>query len=351
MSSKVSKLEFTSPVLPVNFTVSGSTEKTAELIAQLVKQAIEELSLPYKEKSNCFGQEAQQLTIRWILEHKVMTDPLKISKINVCKFGDFMGKAHPRAPLKTLSIVADFATWLFIYDDMIEKCNSHHDLEKFHERTITMMDGQRPNENDHPLNQGLFNIMKRIREVSRSIHWKQRLLRDVGGYCQSTLWELSNREKEKVPSLQNYQTKRPDTSGTKVMFDFIEFVEGLNIPSELFEGDYIQEIRRLGANLVNWENDLLSAPKEMLSRDIHNLVFVYKADCNTDYQDAVHCVVADLKGDLSRFECLAREVPDFGPYTDDVTKYVACVREWIAAHHFWAKESPRYLNYFTESSK
>jgi len=331
------------PRVPAN---ELSLQQTAEQVGALVKKAFRVLALPYEQKSNPIAKEAQKQLIEWINKHLVIIDLLKIRKIEASNFGGFIGRVHSRASLDILCIVADFATWLFIYDDMIEKCQNKQDIEILHARTIRILNGHRSNETDAPLNQGLYDILRRINKVCRSSLWKQRFIDDIRDYCEGTLWEMANREKEKVPSLKQYQKMRPDTSGTKVMFDFIEFVEGFVLPRKVFESDYFKKIRLLGANLVNWENDLLSAPKEILNQDLHNLVFVHKEHGKISYDEAVQLTIQDLKEDLSAFLQLADNVPNFGAHTDNVNKYIRGVKEWVYGHHFWAKESPRYIIFF-----
>jgi hypothetical protein len=126
------------------------------------------------------------------------------------------------------------------------------------------------------------------------------------------------------------------------MFDFIEILEGISISQEIFETDYFQQIRLLGANLVNWENDIFSAPKEFLAHEDHNLVFVHKAADNINYEEAFQRASQDLSSDLDQFTRLSREIPDFGPETEFVKIYINGIMEWVAAHHFWAMASPRY---------
>jgi hypothetical protein len=347
MSSDVSLLKtfFANLSITSNAPASDPQKTETRHIVELAKKAIRDLALDYEKHSNPFATNAQKLSIDWINQHHVILDPEKIHKIAASNFGIFIGKAHPRADLQTLSIISDFATWLFIYDDMIESCKSHEDIQKLHARTLTILNGSKADVNDNALTKGLAEVTERVEKVCKSSLWRKRLLDDVRNYCEGTLWELSNRRQSKTPSLSLYREKRPATSGTKVMFNFIEIAENITIPKEIFISPYFQQIRLLGANLVNWENDLLSAPKEFL-KDFHNLVFVYREEENVSYEAAFQFVVRELQNDLKKFLELSDEVPDFGTSTDDVKTYIRGVKEWIAGHDNWAKESPRYISYF-----
>ncbi|ADI37893.1 putative terpene synthase family protein [Waddlia chondrophila 2032/99] len=320
------------------------SDRDPKHVESLVRKAVDKLDLPYKKTvSHPYSNEVQKLTIQWIHRYRIIEDHAKIEKINASKFADFLGRAHPRADKETLSIVVDFATWLFIYDDMIEKCSNQETVNRFHERSIAVLSGEKVNDEDDPLTLGLSDIAERITKICSSLIWRQRLIKEMQRYCNGTLWELFNREKSRVPLLEEYQCKRLDTSGTQAMFCFIEMIEKVQISQTVFESDYFKKICRLGANLVNWENDLLSAPKEIKSGDLHNLVFVYQGPSSSGYEKAIESVCEDLKDDLERFRKLAKEIPDFGSETEAVKKYLTGIQDWVAAHHFWAIESPRYV--------
>ncbi len=319
-----------------------TSEQIAKRMERIAKWTISELNLHYEDKYNPFIDQAQELLLGWIANHKVINDQKSIKKIQTAAFAKLIGKAHPRANLEALSAVADFATWLFIYDDIIEKQENQEAIQNLHARTITILDGAKVNETDNALTNGFYNIIERINKICHSSLWKARFKEDIQEYCKATLWELTNRKKRIIPSLEEYRNNRPNTSGTKVMFDFIELLERISIPQEVFDSIYFQRLRLLGSNLVNWENDILSAPKEFLHNDFHNLVFVHLADDATDYEDAFAKAAVDLTRDLDAFMKLSQETPDYGPHTEAVEKYINGIMEWVAAHHFWAITSPRY---------
>jgi Terpene synthase family 2, C-terminal metal binding len=345
------KIPVTSFYVPASAKKEAPEKKdlVAKRLGELARQTIRQLDLPYQQQTNPFAENVQELTIQWIGSFGVIVEePEKIRKIKASKIGIFLGQCHPRAILRKLSVVADFATWLFLYDDWIENCKEKNEIQRLHARTVAILHGHKTNDSDISLAHGLHDITKRINKVCQSSLWKQRLIQDIQDYCEGTLWELANRQRHKTPSLKQYKKIRPDVSGTKVMFDFIELMEGISIPKEVFEGAYFKLMRLLGANLVNWENDILSAQKEFLSGDIHNIVFVYREQYNLSFEEAFQRATADLKSDLEQFYNLLEQVPDFGPNNVAVKKYLAGLKEWVAGHHFWAKESPRYKDFFSQ---
>lgn len=337
LATLISSLIFSS--VPAEVTTSQQIAKQME---QIAKKTIIELNLQYKDKHSPYIGEIQKLLLNWIIDHRIINDHKLITKIETSAFANLIGKAYPRATLEALSTVTDFATWLFFYDDMIEKQEKQEVIQNLHARTMEILDGGGVNETDSALAQGFYTIIERINNMCTSHLWKARFKHDLQEYCTATLWEFANRKKGKIPTLEEYRNNRPNTSGTIVMFDFIELLEGIAFPHEVFESNYFQLLRLLGANLVNWENDILSAPKEFLHNDIHNLVFVYQAKDAIGFEDAFQKAAMDLSCDLDAFTKLAQEIPDYGAHTEAVKRYIDGIMDWVAAHHFWAMTSSRY---------
>lgn len=320
-------------------------EKHMEYIAH---KTINELKLPYEDKSNSFIVNAQEQLLDWIKTHQIIKDQKSRKRIEMAAFATLIGKAHPEANLEQVSTVTDFATWLFIYDDIIEKQKKLKTIQNLHARTLSILDGSTLNEMDNPLTQGFFDIIQRINKIRDTSVWKVRFREDVLEYCKATLWEWTNRKKGKIPSLEEYKKHRPGTSGTKVMFDFIEPLKDITIPQEIFQSNYFQMLRLLGSNLVNWANDILSAPKEFVNQDIHNLVFVHQDENATNYEEAFQQAGKDLSRDLDAFMKLSQQIPsDYEPHKEVIQKYIQGIMDWVAAHHFWAIASPRYNSSLT----
>lgn len=95
---------------------------------------------------------------------------------------------------------------------------------------------------------------------------------------------------------------------------------------------------------MNWKNDLISAQKEFLNDDVHNLVFVLKQELNCSFEVAFEKARELFEEDLKTFLSYLKQADDKGP---DVKKYIKCMKEWVSAHWFWAKTSLRYKVFFS----
>jgi hypothetical protein len=317
----------------------------AKRIGELTRDQILDLepALPYIDKSHLEDEDIQISTMDWIKRFRIIPEGELLKKISASRFGIFIGKCHPQGVIEKVIAVAQYATWLFIYDDMIEK-KTEEEIETFHARTLQVLKGDKVTEKDHRLMKGLHEIAECIDRIAPSKIWKERFYNENASYCRYSKKEAENRRQKRVPTLAEYLIERPEFSGTKIMFALIELVENITIPEETFNSPLMQKILLLAANAVNWENDFLSAQKEYLNDDVHNLIFVLQKEYNCSIEEAFargRTLFDENQKQL--LECI-KEASALG---EDVQRYVAGIMDWLSGHHYWAKASPRYSYYFT----
>lgn len=305
------------------------------------------LTRAYEDHQHADGEEIQKSTLEWIERFQVVNDKNPVTrkkllmKIAAARFGIFIGKCHPMSRTDIVATTALYATWLFIYDDMIEKKTA--EIESLHARTLAVLKGSGVAEADSGLMKGLHEIVERIEQLNPSMVWKERFFNENASYCRYSQKEGVNRLQKRIPTLAEYLVERPEFSGTKIMFALIELVLGITIPEETFKSPLIQRILLLAANAVNWENDMLSAKKECLDEDVHNLIFVLQQEYGYSIEEAYAEARRMFDNNLNELHACVEEAFTMG---GDVQKYVAGIMGWLAGHHYWAKASPRYSFFF-----
>jgi hypothetical protein len=331
--------------------LSSTTEQTSKLLGQLVPHQIKELerAYPFQDRLHPETGKAQRLSMEWARRYgqmgSVTLTDAHFKVIEEYLIGHLMGRCHPDTTLEKLSFITDFATWLFMYDDIVEKCTDKGLIQHRHERTLQIIerDGDADKPDDDGLMRGLSDIMGRVKAYC-SPAWKARFSKDVRDYTVATLWERENRIRRRYPTVQDYKANRPFSSGTIVMFDFIEIVEGLDLPDEIFTRPDFQIVRNLGVDIVNFANDIASAPKEV-DRDFHNLVFAYKNTLDIGFDQALGLASRDLKKALYRFQVLRTKYA--GPCQEEVAQYFSGVRIWDDANFLWSiRDSSRYTRFW-----
>lgn len=335
-----------SPMTPRHVTPKSDDRETqhkAARIGTLAKQIISNLDLPFHEVNNKKrGEKIQKSTMKWIERFDIIPNERLRQKVSAASFGVFMSNVHPDTSLNRTKIIADFATWLFLYDDRIEECNDLDEIKKRHKRTLEIVIGAEVRDEDDALMKGLHDIMKRIEKENPEEEWKARFIKDIALYCRYThRWEAKNRLEKRVPTLEEYNKKRPYTSGTLIMFDLIEFAEKITLTEEEFKSRPIKMLRKDGTNMVIDENDGCSAEGECLRGDFHNTILILMKEGYT--------VEAAMKKWHSSF---LKNIEHYKKYyyvdyeSENVKKYNEGIMKWLSGHHFWAKQSPRYHAYF-----
>lgn len=339
----------------------------AEHIKRLSKNTFFKRNFPFEHEDRIHPlyEQVQRGTKKWLKAFNIITDK-KIREMTARAYGTFTCKIHPQGALESVQIVSDFANWLFLYDDEVEDVEGIEDdgnehakvkarIEALHARSIEILNGSEIREDDSALTKGLHDIMQRIDRIADQIWkdpleyrvWKERFVKDIKLYFESTLWETPYRLEKRIPSLEDYINERPKFSGTWIMFDFIELVEGITIPNEIFKTELFQQIRLTGANLVNWPNDaIFSAYKEFLKEDVQNLIFVLKQQHKITYKEAFEEGGKLIDKELARFENLRKKVEN---RNNNVKIYLNGIFNWLSGHHFWAlKAIERYKIDFTQ---
>ncbi len=318
-------------------------DETAK-IAKLTRAAIVELTpyLPLEDQVNRYAEKAQRKSMHWVKHYKIVTDEILLQKVASSNFGIFMAKAHPRCSKRRLYAIALFVTWLFFYDDYVEKCTNAREMTSLHKRSLKILKGGRLKEDDHAIMKGLHQVVSRIDHINRSRLWKRQLIGEVRRYCKATFWEMNNRLAHTIPSQKEYMLQRPYTSGTLVMFLFALFAEKIRFSKEEYQ--QVREMSHCAAWIVNLLNDILSAENEKRRKDIHNIIFCIKNDRkNCSYEEAFEETVALLKRKLREFDNY-RQIAKMNGGT--LAIYANALWEWINAHDLWARESARYRSYF-----
>lgn len=321
-------------------------EERSKNLWQCAKRTLTVLNLDqyFCDQENPHSKDAQKLSMEWIKKYEIIKDASLLNRINMANFGQLIGKAHPDAPLIELSIVVDFVTWLFIYDDKTERRKNKDDMRASHARSLGIINGASIREDDTPLNKGLYDVMQRIKHAwNPSTTWLSRFANNVKDYCEATIWEFENRDKKQIPTLASYQKNRPNTGATKPMFDFIELIDKIEVPQDIYGSAYFSKMLLLAQNLIDDENDIGSAWKE-LEDGIHNIIFVINALNDNNIEGSFNFAASDLSENLKEFLELPKSLPI---NMNDQEKKLAAIyynglKLWVAANHFWAKNSPRY---------
>lgn len=125
--------------------------------------------------------------------------------------------------------------------------------------------------------------------------------------------------------------------------DYIDLVERVDLPPEVYESTLVQALLLLTNNVVCWQNDIVSVEKELAHGDYSNLVLALAKAYNLSLQEGVERANAMTTGEVRLLESLAAFVPGaFPQYQEEMEKYLTCMRSWVRGNLDWSLESYRF---------
>lgn len=315
---------------------------TILLIGKKINELMFEGKIPHFPKHMLICPHAidvQERINAWLISIGIPTN--KLAAIEKYQIGMFMGLTHPLARFSKLEIASEVALSLYVFDDSLEKAPDMKTVSKVQQQLLSIfIPDQQQNESfSSPGLKGFQDVWKKLK-CTTSEMWQARFIEDIKLYCDGTKAEADYRFNHKIPTLSEYKTLRIKTSATLVMFDLIEFMESISIPKKIFDDLKFQEFRIIGANNVNWANDLLSAQREISNGETFNLVSVIQAESKCTFIQAIKESDTIFRAALQQFE----QKKESNPFDEDDAKtYIKGIETWYKGHFLWAtKFSSRY---------
>lgn len=302
------------------------------------------------------------LTMEWVRRFSLVEGERGWTRLKKSKFPLLAARAYPDCNLPELELVAEWNTWLFIFDDQCDETALGKDsqgLGRLNDRFMEIVGGAVPSvEQDPALCQGLHDLIERLRKVMDK-QWMARFAKSVGEYLESTVWESTNRRNGRTPSLSEYVLMRPYTGGLYTDIDLIEFahreeirrdteaglqvIAPVRLPLHIRERADIKALALKTNNVVCWTNDPVSLLKEKgYFGDVHNLVEVLRKETGVDGDVALKKVVELTNGEVVDFLRIKNELTPVGESADAVKTYIAILEAWMRGNLDWSFETHRY---------
>ncbi|MFG2824356.1 germacradienol/geosmin synthase [Kitasatospora sp. NPDC048365] len=266
---------------------------------------------------------------------------------------------HPDCDAEALSLVTDWYTWVFFFDD--------HFLEMF-KRTLDREGGKAyldrlpafmpmdlaagfP-EPTNPVEAGLADLWRRT-VPHMSADWRARFAESTRHLLNESLWELSNIDEGRIANPVEYIEMRRKVGGAPWSAGLVEFAAQAEVPASVAHSRPLRVLRDAFSDAVHLRNDLFSYEREIGDEgELSNGVLVLETFLGCSTQQAADSVNDLLTSRLQQFENTAlTEVPplmlEFGLSTEEcgrVAGYVKGLQDWQSGGHEWHLRSSRYMN-------
>ncbi|MGH2505957.1 MAG: terpene synthase family protein [Ktedonobacteraceae bacterium] len=298
-------------------------------------------------------EQVHQHTLNWALGHHLLQSDAAIQRFHRSRFAWLAARTYPRTNIEELALINDFFTWLFLLDDQFDDSNFGRELARMEQvvdgllavLSLTRLGKSQPSKPlQGPVAEALLELWERTRPLT-TLQWQQRFAIHLRDYLDAYLWEIGNRVRGETPGVALYIEKRQDAGGMWLALDYIDLVEQINLPPEIYKSSLVQTLLLITNNVVCWQNDIVSVEKEMAHGDYSNLVLVLQKAHDCSLQDAAVLANELTTHEIRLLECFTTIIPAVLPdYQAELHKYLAGARSWIRGNLDWSLESYRYID-------
>ncbi|KAK2028364.1 terpene synthase metal binding domain-containing protein [Colletotrichum zoysiae] len=282
---------------------------------------------------------------RWLAE-KCSFSPEVQKRVNTCDFSYFCSIVAPTAPEERLRTLCDYGNWVFPFDDMFDNGHLTSDVETSRQVLDSLMSdmlGRCYMGTKLPLVQAHDDIFKRLSEVEFMLSFLQeRYVKHTQMYAEGVARHVEAFTSHCPPSLQDMLQTRRMSVGVAPVYPFQEYAESLQMPDEVFESPAIQDLERIGGDLIILTNDILSYRKEeasICSGASEGCPFNMVAVCRMNgksAQEAFDTIGSLLEDSHLEWDEVMSRLPDWdAEHDDEVERYIKCIQNVVQANLSW----------------
>lgn len=282
-------------------------------------------------------------TSQWARRLRLATDDRALSRIEAANVAYLAAWVFPSANVQTLQLASDFTAVLFLLDDAYDEGKLSADpqsVAKLNERYLGELFGYVEADLDDPLTRGLLDIRDRIRECHPHF-FLNRWLSHFQYYYEANLWEAKNRERRRVPGIDEYIMMRRYSGAVYPYCDLIELLLEHPLPLEVVQHPLLQNVREICNDILCWTNDYFSLEKELRSGEVHNLIVVLRDNAGLTLEQAIAQLRRMHDARVAEYQDVKEKVLSSWS-TSGIRQYLAATDAMIAGHQRWALAALRY---------
>ncbi|MEU8266964.1 4-epi-cubebol synthase [Sphaerisporangium sp. NPDC049002] len=303
------------------------------------------LSCPFPSLISPYVDQVNEETFSWLVASHMIDDPAELDRYREASYGRLGARTYPYAGNDMLRLVTDWCVWLFAFDDAF--CESDRraaEIARALPQLLAVLDDlDDPVDVAHvenPFARALHDIKARVgaaADADQLDRWRS-VTKD---YLFAQVWEAANREDAVVPTYGDYIFMRRRTGAMLTVFALIDVATGRPLtPSEWRHPD-VRAITESANDVVVWDNDLLSYPKERTGvNSRNNLVSVLARHRHRSIQHAMNQIGRMRDEAIQRMVDLRTALDDLN--SDAVAAYIMGLEHWISGSIAYSLTSTRY---------
>ncbi|MFF4927078.1 pentalenene synthase [Kitasatospora sp. NPDC001261] len=265
------------------------------------------------------------------------------------KISELAGLCYPDATAEGLDLASDLMGWYFApFDDLFDgelgrdtarSAQLLGEMTAILDRPVPVVGPGQP-----PVVHAFADLFRRS-ITGMSPAWRARAAHHWKGYLAGQYAEVVDRCRALAPDAQSCLHRRVSTTSTLVVDDLLERVNGDEVDDLVAHMPYVSQLRRIGAEIVAINNDVVSADREKARGDLaNNLLLVLETAEGLTRGAALHRLAGMLRDRYERFERLERHAADPGRAPSPVPgalRNVAGLRDIVAGTFLWDNTTGR----------
>ncbi|KAL1643930.1 hypothetical protein SLS58_004605 [Diplodia intermedia] len=253
----------------------------------------------------------------------------------------------PDADEEALLVVAIWMHWVFFFDDQFDEGHLKDDPEAAKEEVLAMMaimtDG-------HPVISASENRLRHMFQYSwfgfkkrASPDLQERYKKSMKDYFDGLLRQVDVISESIAVNVEEFMDFRRSTIGVYPCHELIEYAQGIELPSHVFDHKAVIELRRISSDLVCLQNDVLSYRKDLALGVEHNIIHIYRKHGLSE-QEAADAVEEMFNGLYKGWYLALAEMPSWGEQVDrEMLRYIDGCRDTALGNVYWSYMTGRYL--------
>ncbi|MEV4947758.1 terpene synthase family protein [Streptomyces sp. NPDC053755] len=317
--------------------------------------------VPYPARLNPHVEEARSHTREWaramgMLEGSGVWEEHDLESHDYALLCSY---THPDCDAETLSLVTDWYTWVFFFDDhfleVFKRPQDRPGGKTYLDRLPLFMPmdaAELMPEPTNPVEAGLADLWTRT-VPSMSTAWRERFAESTEHLLYESLWELDNINEGRIANPLEYIEMRRKVGGAPWSAGLVEYAAGAEVPEQVARSRPLCVLRDAFSDAVHLRNDLFSYQREVEDEgENSNGVLVLEKFLGCTTQEAAEAVNDLLTSRLQQFENTAlTEVPGLclekgltPAECAAVAAYTKGLQDWQSGGHEWHMRSSRYMN-------
>ena len=259
------------------------------------------LYCPFPSGENPHYEEAKQDIESWILKQNLLGESSKeYKKFKAADFAKLCANCYRGESGPELSIVTEFASWLFMHDDFRDDQaskigKSPEKISQMNELLLqTLRIGILPESSELTVEfPYIDNLLNAILDIRTKLLRKnptgdlEPFCKSVKQYFEANIWEAHNRSEKSIPGVSTYTKMRQYTSAVFAAFEIGFFLRKITIDKEVREDPLFELLMTNACNAICYTNDIFSLLKEIKEGVKENLVLVIQDEQNKTLGDSL----------------------------------------------------------------